>query len=280
MSDLTDEVKRLALSSDVDYVGVASVDRFENAPNGWRPNDFLENCASVISLGIRISEGVRIANQRAYAGLRHGIYVYMVFGYTFLNEMLNLTAFRISRLLEKEGYLSIPIPAARPADSLMTRGSFSNRHAAVAAGLGEFGWNGLLVTSSAGPRVRLASILTEAELAPDSMYSGEKICDKERCGKCISVCPTRAISENECVQIEMGGKTFQYAKLDKIRCRYGIAGLVKEALGRQDIQIPENATAEDYLKALAHENPWQKMERLASMCGRCIIDCPIPQLRT
>ncbi len=95
MSDLTDEVKRLALSSDVDYVGVASVDRFENAPNGWRPNDFLENCASVISLGIRISEGVRIANQRAYAGLRHGIYVYMVFGYTFLNEMLNLTAFRI-----------------------------------------------------------------------------------------------------------------------------------------------------------------------------------------
>ena len=88
------------------------------------------------------------------------------------------------------------------------------------------------------------------------------------------VTETSAISENESVQIEIGSKTFQYAKVDKIRCRYGIGGLVKEALGRQDIQIPEDATAEDYLKALAQENPWQKMERLASMCGRCIINRP------
>ena len=250
MSDLTDEMKSSALSSNVDYMGVGSIDRSENAPNVWRPNDFLENCPSIISLGLRKSEGFRIANQRAYAGFRRGIYVYIVFGYTFLNEILNLAAFRISRLLEKESYLSIPIPAARPAGSLMTRGLFSNRNAAVAAGLGEFGLNGLLVTSSVG-RVRLASKLIEPEFAPDSMYSGEKICDRERYGKRISVCPTSATSENECVQIEMGSKTFNYAKVDEIRCRCDIDGLVKEALGRQDIQIPENATAEDYLMAFA-----------------------------
>jgi len=278
MLNLADEIKKLALSSDMDYVGVASVDRFKNAPNGWKPNDLLQDCGSVISLGLRIGEGVRIANQRAYGGLRHGIYVYMMFGYTFLNEMLNLTAFRISRLLEKKGYTSMPIPAAALSDPYMTRGAFSHRHAAVAAGFGEFGWNGLLITPEAGPRVRLVSVLTEAELSPDPMYSGDKLCNKEKCAVCVTACPTNAISKDESVKIEIADKTFEYAKVDKVRCRYGINGLVRNALGRQDIQIPDNPTPEDYLKALAQENPWQKMERLASMCGRCIINCPAPQV--
>jgi len=272
--NLTDEIK-LALSSDMDYIGVASTERFKNAPNGWKPNDLLKSCTSIVSLGLRIGEGVKTANQRAYDGLRHGIYAYMMFGYTFLNERLNLAAFRISRLLEKKGHTAIPIPAAGPSDPYMMRGAFSHRHAAVAAGLGEFGWNGLLIAPGAGPRVRLVSILTEAEISPDPMYYGNKLCDKDKCGVCISVCPTKAISENESLKIEIGGKSFEYGKVNKIRCRFGIDGLVKNALGRQDVQIPDNPTLEDYLKSLAQENPWQKMERLASMCGRCMINCPV-----
>jgi epoxyqueuosine reductase QueG len=273
MSTLTREIKKLALSGDVDYVGVASVDRFKNAPDGWKPTDLLESCRSVVSLGVRIGEGVKVANQRAYSGLRHGIYVYMMFGYTFLNERLNLSAFRISKWLEKKSYISIPIPASGPSDPYMSRGAFSHRHAAVAAGLGEFGWNGLLMTPDAGPRVRLVSILTEAELLPDSLYSGKTLCSREKCGICISTCPTNAISKKESVKIEIGSRFFEYAKLDKVRCMYGITGLVKNALGRQDVPIPDNPTQEDYIKALAQENPWQKMERLSSMCGKCIINC-------
>ena len=280
MLNLTDEIKKLALSSDMDHVGVASVDRFKNAPNGWKPNDLLQSCRSVIALGLRIGDGVKMANQRAYSGLRHGIYIYMMFGYTFLNEMLNLAAFRISRLLENRGYTSIPVPAAAPSDPYMTRGSFSHRHAAVAAGLGEFGWNGLLITPETGPRVRLVSVLTEAELSPNPMYFGNKLCNREKCAVCVTICPTNAISKDESVKVEIGGKTFEYAKVDKVRCRYGINGLVKKALGRQDIRIPDNPTPEDYLKDLAQENPWQKMERQASMCGRCIINCPAPQIET
>jgi epoxyqueuosine reductase len=280
MSNLTDETKKVAFSSGMDYVGVASLERFKNAPDGWKPTDLLSSCGSVVSVGLKIGEGVRTANQRAYSGLRHGIYIYMVFGYTLLNERLDLAAFRISRSLEKKGYVSIPIPSAAPSDPYMSRGAFSHRHAAVAAGLGEFGWNGLLVTPEAGPRVRLATILTEAELSADSMYSKEKLCNKEECSVCVSVCPTNAISKDEGVKIEIGGKTFEYAKVDKVRCRYGINGLIKKALGRQDIQIPNNPTPEDYLKALSKENPWQKMERLASMCGRCIINCPAPKTET
>jgi len=269
---------KLALSGDVDYVGVASVDRFKNAPDGWKPTDLLESCRSVVSLGIRIGEGVKVANQRAYSGLRNGIYIYMMFGYTFLNEGLNLSAFRISKWLEKKSYISIPIPASGPSDPYMARGAFSHRHAAVAAGLGEFGWNGLLMTSDAGPRVRLVSILTEAELSPDPLYSGKKLCNKEKCGICNKTCPTNAISKKESVKIEIGGKLFEHAKLNKVRCMYGITGLVKNALGRQDVSIPDNPIPKDYMKALAQENPWQKMERLSSMCGKCIINCKGPQV--
>jgi len=278
MFTLTREIKKLALSGDVDYVGVASVDRFKNAPDGWKPTDLLESCRSVVSLGVRIGEGVKVANQRAYSGLRHGIYIYMMFGYTFLNERLNLSAFRISKWLEKKSYISIPIPASGPSDPYMARGAFSHRHAAVAAGLGEFGWNGLLMTSNAGPRVRLVSIQTEAELSPDPLYSGKKLCNKEKCGICNKTCPTNAISKKESVKIEIGGKLFEYAKLNKVRCMYGITGLVKNALGRQDVSIPDNPIPKDYMKALAQENPWHKMERLSSMCGKCIINCRGPQV--
>ncbi|MEM1545396.1 MAG: 4Fe-4S binding protein [Candidatus Methanomethylicia archaeon] len=273
---LIDEVKKLALLEDIDYVGVAPIVRFKNAPNGYRPNDILESCKSVISLGIKISDGVKIANQKAYSGLRNCIYIYMNFGYIVLNDKLDLAALRISRLLEKRGYISIPIPASRPSDPYELRGVFSHRHAAVAAGLGEFGWNGLLITPDAGSRVRLVSILTEAELEPSPMYSGDRLCKREKCGICISVCPTNAISGDKYVKVEIDNRVFEYAKINKTLCRYGTSGLIRKALGRQDVEIPKDPIPEDFLKALGREDPWQKMERAASMCGRCIINCPAP----
>jgi epoxyqueuosine reductase len=273
--DLTEKINDLARSSEMDYVGVAPVDRFAEAPVGWRPQDLLKNCRSVISMGVKIPEGVRQANKLAYGGLRHGIYVYQVYGYVHLNEKLNTAAFRLARHLEKEGYVSVPIPSSAPSDSFENRGVFSNRHAAVAAGLGEFGWNTLLVTPDAGPRLRLATVLTEAELEADPMYSGKRLCNREKCGVCVKVCPVRAISKDRGVRLRIGDRTFEYAQLNKGRCRYGIGGLTAKALGRVDIPVPENPQPEDYLEALKQESPWQKMERVASMCGRCIIYCPI-----
>ncbi|MHA2394968.1 MAG: hypothetical protein ACXAEX_23820 [Promethearchaeota archaeon] len=278
--NLTEKVKDLAISSEMDYVGIAPVDRLKNAPEGWRPNDHLIGCRSVVSMGVGIREGVRRANMSAYRGLRHGIYVYMVFGYARLNDMLNQAAFRIARLLEREGYISTPIPAARPYDAYMPRGAFSNRHAAVAAGLGEFGWNTLLVTPESGPRVRLVSVLTEAELMPNPLYSGEKLCNRDGCEVCVSVCPVKAISRNESVTLELGGKTFEYAKLNKWKCRYGVSGLVREALGRKGVKVPDDPQPEESLKAWNNMDPWQIKERATgSWCGRCIIECPIPRSR-
>ena len=69
---------------------------------------------------------------------------------------------------------------------------FSHRHAAVRAGLGEFGLNNLVVNPKYGPRVRFNSIITSAEL-PATPLLQEKTCLGSSCGICLEGCPGRAI---------------------------------------------------------------------------------------
>lgn len=276
MSELRSKLESVAME-DVDYFGVASVDRFVSAPEGRKPNDLLNTCRSVISLGIKIGKGAIHANNLAYRrdGLRHGIYIYMAYGYVILNNVLDRTALRLSSILEREGFMSVPIPASAPADIGGFMGAVSNRHAAVAAGLGEMGWNALLITPEAGPRVRVVTVLTEAELVPDEMYSGEQLCNKDKCRVCIKACPMDAIPEEDFVEVDFGDKGFRYANIDKVKCLFGVDGLSKKTLGRIELTPPGHLTIDDVAEASKRVDPWQSREKIASMCGRCIIRCPV-----
>ncbi len=77
------------------------------------------------------------------------------------------------------------------------KGILPLRHAAVQAGLGEIALSNLFTTPQFGPRVRLVSIVTEAELDPDQPYE-DKLCEKTQptCNlACIRNYPVHAISE-------------------------------------------------------------------------------------
>jgi reductive dehalogenase len=65
---------------------------------------------------------------------------------------------------------------------------------AIAAGLGELGRNGQLITREYGPRVRLSKVFTDAELELDSpiTFGVAEFC--RVCRKCAEYCPSRAIS--------------------------------------------------------------------------------------
>ena len=271
---LKQRIVELAEANDIDLVGFAPVERFEHAPEGRRPTDLLGEAKTVISLGIGIPHGVRGANQKAYGGLRSAIYIYMIHGYNVLNTLLNEAAFRIAKFLEKQGHIALPIPSSPPAAYQRLEGVFSNRHAAVAAGLGTFGWQSLLLTPEFGPRLRVGSVITTADVASDPLIA-EELCPGQACMVCARVCPVGAIPEESGVELRIGQKGYRYAVIDKWRCRTAKQGLTKVTHGMTAFEGRGNVGPETYLEQVKAENPWQKMERQGPYCGRCIIECPV-----
>jgi epoxyqueuosine reductase QueG len=72
-------------------------------------------------------------------------------------------------------------------------GPFSHRHAATRAGLGEFGYNNLVLTPEFGSRQRFNSIITDAELVPDPLID-KPICRRDACQLCQKACSMGVIT--------------------------------------------------------------------------------------
>lgn len=73
---------------------------------------------------------------------------------------------------------------------------------AQAAGLGEIGRNGLLITTEYGPRIRLGIVTTDMPLnIDDPKELGIKEFCKS-CGRCVKTCPGKAIPSGDEVEIE------------------------------------------------------------------------------
>ncbi|WXG39545.1 MAG: 4Fe-4S binding protein [Candidatus Freyarchaeum deiterrae] len=179
-AELTVRVKKIAQDLGAKIVGVAEADRFGEAPEGYRPNDILEDAESVVVLAIPLLKGVlRNAPSREY-----------FLNYFMVNNELNIIALHLGWFLESEGYETVPIPTAQPYNVDEYRGDFSHRHAAVLAGIGCLGKNNLLITKNYGPRVRLVSIVTNAPLSRDEPLN-ENFC--EGCEACINFCPVNAL---------------------------------------------------------------------------------------
>jgi epoxyqueuosine reductase QueG len=188
MKNLREQVEGLLISSGCDIVGFTNVEKFKGAPEGRRPTDILPTGQSVIVGAVHILDSVCDDLPETRYEYTNQFYV--------LNGTLGTGSMKVARLLEDQGYRAIPIPAAYPRINKELMGVFSHRHAAVLAGLGEFGLNNLLITPQFGARVRLVSIITEARLEPDQPYE-KSLCRATRreCGKaCVASCPVEALS--------------------------------------------------------------------------------------
>ncbi len=188
MTNLKNQIKEVMLSSGCEMVGIANVERFKGAPEGRRPTDILPTARSVIVGAVHILDSVCDDLPETRYEYTNQFYV--------LNGTLGSMSTKVARLLEDEGYRAIPIPAAYPRVNKELMGVFSHRHAAVLAGLGEFGFSNLLITPKFGARVRLVSIIAEAPLDPDRPYE-KSLCREwqKKCGKvCLTSCPVEAIS--------------------------------------------------------------------------------------
>ena len=96
--------------------------------------------------------------------------------------------------LERAGYKSYLIAATHTYNEADMKSMWSHRSAAVAAGLGEFGANRMVITPK-GSAGRFCSVITEAPLEP-THSDGVERCGYLRngsCGLCFKVCPVGAL---------------------------------------------------------------------------------------
>ncbi len=180
------EVKEKVLGLGADICGIAPVDRFSDAPQGFHPRDIHEGCRSVIVYASRFPASTLVLPSLT--------------PYTFVRnkmvEKLDAISFRLSEELEAEGIGSVPIPSAEPydywdPDRSHGRGILSLKHAAWLAGMGTLGKNTLLINKTFGNMIWLGAVLVSAELEgdPATSYNG---CN-DGCSICLDACPQQAL---------------------------------------------------------------------------------------
>lgn len=212
------------------------------------PEDYLPGAKSVIVIGLELLEA-SIENVGAYPGKKAGHFHTSIHEEAFMQ--LDSILLQVCRDLALAGFKAFPaIDLCGLASSVNGLGVdlTASRFAAVAAGLGELGMNGLVLTSDNGPRQRFACIITDADLTTDPLYSGPKLC--KECGDCVKACPMAAIDESDKVSINLEGQEFSWNKLDRLRCDFAQRyGFISEAGGKyigcqNDFEVPEKITSE------------------------------------
>jgi len=113
---------------------------------------------------------------------------------------------------------------------------FSHRHAALLAGLGNFGMNNTLLTPEFGPRVRFASVLTAAEIEPDPLLE-KPLCI--RCRRCVEACPVHALD----------GRDYPAGLTDKKTCATRSESLLKRFIAPCGICIKVCPVGEDRIRS-------------------------------
>ncbi len=258
---LTERVKSSGRELGLDVIGICSISslpRLERLDHKRNAEAVLPQAASVIVGGIRI---IPSAIQSSRENVRIAQYSTMC-----LYKELDRISYSLSRFLDDEGYLSAAVPAYLPIDmhhNLGMVGDISLRHAAVEAGLGTFGLNGLVLTPEYGPKIRFMAILTDAPLIADSKRE-EKLCDD--CGVCIDRCPVGAISQDGAVDVK---------KCANEHMRYGLPGLVKFC---RSLVGASNEQLHNAFKSPEFREYWQNMcNGMFYYCFECLNQCPIPK---
>ncbi len=267
---LTDAVLTKAKQLGADLVGVAPVERFRGAPLRMSPQGLLPGAKSVVVMALHhLDAAVELGGDPT----PHELGPYATQG--LQNSRLDDLSFWMGRFLEAKSYQAVPIVASNiwryhadkdcPVDFAP---DLVHRYAAVAAGLGEIGWNGLTLTEAYGPRARFVSVVTNAELEASPMYTGKPLCDK--CMACVKQCPTDAFRKEvaKINELEIGGRTFKFPDINKWRCSWAENFCLNLAHA-----IPEKVNESVVLQYL------EKYGAHAGEEGSCLKFCMTPERR-
>lgn len=201
MEDFKEAVRAAASDALADLVGFAARGRFDTLPAAANPFTLFPEAHTAIVVGRRVTRG-------SLRGVEEGVNFgdYGAFGQGWLaNEFLTDTLYTVAQEIERMGYEAMPlIPGPHPGIAGVSDPCDPDfGYAAVAAGLGELGLSGEVLTPRFGPRQRFAIILTDAACASDPLCE-KPVCT--RCGRCAAICPVHAMGMST-YDVIVAGKT-------------------------------------------------------------------------
>ena len=185
---IDDQVRTLVGQEGADFFGVADLTPardFILAQGG----EAVAGYPRAVSVGIELLHD--IVDQLPQRKQRAVAVEYRSHAYVVPNYRLDLITLRLGSFLQRLGYGAYPVPASQWVDRERICGVFSNKLAASLAGLGWIGKSCLLVTPEAGPRVRWATVLTDAPLAVTGQPMDQRCGD---CVECVEICPVKAFT--------------------------------------------------------------------------------------
>lgn len=232
--ELSKEIFLLAIGYGASLIGFTALDFLKK--HGIYCSEFLSSFTHAISIAVVLpSKAIEMIKVNSPG-------VLYAHAYKVANSLLDHISFKISTYLISKGYITQPIPASLILDHQNLRGHLPHKTFALASGLGWIGRNLLLINPKYGPRIRLATILTNAKLESTGKPMENK-CGS--CRACIEACPTKALKYSE----------FKFYPIDRDRV------------------FNAHACSQRLFKM--KDNPLIG----ASICGVCIKSCPVGRFK-
>ena len=224
----TSKVREITLESGADLVGIVPATVIDSLPRTWigwkyqeytkKTTDIMANANSVVVIGHHVWD-----DMLELAIMKEEKWLYP--GYL----PLEISTQAVMKHLEKNGYKTAPAYG------------LPYKRLAQLAGFGNYGKNAMIINPIFGPWIRLATVLTDAEMLADKPFEND-LCGK--CEECIKACPTGALTPY---------------KVDDQRCLVGIHLIDKERFEH----VPEYRNHEPSLTKNSH-----------LMCTECQRTCP------
>ncbi len=251
---IKEKIRKYILDLGVDDVGFAKVEDY-HSPKSYPIETFLPGAKTIISL---VFEELGAGSPSVTIAMNSRL---------DMNSFQRSCSYQINRFLKREFQAKVvDMPYSSPMEQHKDRlalADFSQRHAAVAAGMGTFGRHNLVIHPRFGTRIGLVALITDLEIEPDKKIE-QDLCI--HCDLCVKSCPGSALDE--------AGKT-NIGRCIKNSQPYGLGaniGFWQKFAG---------STPEEQKQMFADEKYW-RMQQADSIgmqyyCFNCMKSCPIGQ---
>lgn len=169
----------------IDDIGIASIENY-NSPNSMDIHKLFPTVKNMVVLAFQQMDNMESEDtQFASVGIK------------LLSDFSQTTSFQLANYIKTNLNAKVMIvPSSGPIkmskQTSMPSGFVSLRHAAYAAGLGNFGRHNLIIHPEMGSKVMFIAILTDLDLEADSPLD-ETECTF--CDNCVKNCPVNALDE-------------------------------------------------------------------------------------